>query len=142
VVVPDRHLVPGKLRKARQRANGVEIVVQDGDVHGEPAGWEIRYRALYGTRRGSLKQGAAARGRPSWRRRRRCSRWAWWWGRCCGDGWGKVGCVAVSAPALYPLKLVQWPDFGGNAIVLPFRLIGPGIAKMRLLGDIPDWPFP
>ena len=33
VVVPDLDLVPGELAKARQRADGVVIVVEDRDLH-------------------------------------------------------------------------------------------------------------
>src|SRR5258708_2403874 len=33
MVVPDRHLVPGKLAEAIERAERVEIIVEDGDLH-------------------------------------------------------------------------------------------------------------
>src|SRR6476620_8042257 len=36
VVVPDRHVMPGKLAKAVQRPQRVEIVVEDGDLHDFP----------------------------------------------------------------------------------------------------------
>jgi len=40
VIAPDGDLMMGDLLKARQRANGVQIVVEDRYIHGE--GWTIR----------------------------------------------------------------------------------------------------
>jgi len=34
VVVPDRHIVANQLAEARQRTQGVEVVVEYGDLHG------------------------------------------------------------------------------------------------------------
>jgi hypothetical protein len=33
VVVPDRNLLPGELVETPQCAQGIEIIVEDGDVH-------------------------------------------------------------------------------------------------------------